>query len=100
MGDAAASGANAPVPRSLHDFSSVRVASAGLGEAASLGSLSVPRNWSGPREAEPTPADGVATGPSCAVPSARGFERELMSMMTGRRPAVRATDRDERDEDA
>ncbi|WP_142274634.1 PPE family protein, SVP subgroup [Mycobacterium scrofulaceum] len=100
MGGARASGANAPVPGSLHDFSSVRVASAGLGAADALGLLSVPRNWLRDPAVEPTSVDGVDTGPSFAVPSARGFERGLMSMMTGHRPDALATDREERGEDA
>lgn len=80
---------------SFRDFSSVRVSSAGLGKAATLGTLSVPPNWVGATpemETEPVSPSSSATdntAPPAAVsrPPARAFQEGLMGMMTGR-PAI------------
>lgn len=77
---------------SWHDFSSIRVWCAGLGEAAALGSLSVPSSWprSSARTGPTPPAIGdsdsgdAPTGPASRAP-ALTYQQALMEMMTGHR---------------
>lgn len=76
---------------SFRDFSSVRVSCAGPGEAASLGSLSVPPGWPmADRDIEPvspsSPAAEVNTSSPVAArkPPGLTFQDALMGMVTGR----------------
>ena len=77
--------------RSFGDFSSVRVSCAGVGAAASLGSLSVPPGWPmANQETEPVLPSLPATDVNTAFPVAAGrppgltFREALMGMVTGR----------------
>lgn len=77
--------------KSWHDFSSIRLESAGPDKAAALGSLSVPSSWpAAAGQTEPTSPSASASDISAAptVPVSRSpaltYQQTLMEMMTGR----------------
>ncbi|HEV7580494.1 MAG TPA: PE/PPE C-terminal domain-containing protein [Mycobacterium sp.] len=82
---------------SLERFLEIDVSSAGFGEAASLGSLSVPPSWvAAGSEAEPAPLSPPAGAVDGVVdtPRWRKFQEGLMGMVTGRRGSADADDED------
>jgi hypothetical protein len=88
-----------PVLASLHDFSSIDVASAGPGKAVSLGSLSVPPSWPTPAsKTEPiSPSLSAAAGNAAPTdpegrPRGRAFQQALMKVMTERPGITDATE--------
>lgn len=93
---------NPPVPPSLHDFSSIDVASAGPGKAVSLGSLSVPPSWPTPdSKTEPISPSLSAAGSNAAPtdpeerPPGSAYQETLMAMMIERPAISDATDRNQ-----
>jgi hypothetical protein len=103
---------NPDAPWSLHAPSTDGVASVDIGQAASLGSLSVPSNWAtAASEVAPVPISPSASSVNLTRAAAaaddddtlrRGFtyRRGLMAMMNGQRASALAPDQDEDSKDA